>query len=137
MAKKRGHDVIADAHERANHNINPYYWVNRVTSFTIAAWKTNKYLSPIFFFIYTVIGVLMLNSQGLLAEEQGKDLLGYLFDFSDSATSARAVGTLLYLFYWVVLAFGTVQTITKRITTPPSYSSPRPEKGKKKKYPKR
>jgi hypothetical protein len=134
MAKKTGHDIIAEAHERANHNINPYYWMNRVTSFTVAEWKTNKYLSPIVFFIYTVIGVLIVNSQSLLAEEQGKDLLGYLIDFSDSSTSARAIGTLMYVFYWAVLAIGTVQLIMKRIINPPPPSSPRP---KKKKYPKR
>jgi hypothetical protein len=137
MVKKREHDIIAEAHERANHNINPYYWVNRVTSFTLAGWKANKYLSPIFFFIYSVIGVLVLNSQNLLAEEQGKDLLGYLIDFSDSATSTRAVGALLYVFYWAVLAIGTVQSIMKRITSSPPSSSPRPKKRKEKKYPKR
>lgn len=62
MGKNKGFDVIADAHERANYNINPYYWFNRVTPYTIAQWRTNKYFAPLFFVIYTSIGILWPNS---------------------------------------------------------------------------
>ena len=42
MGKKdRGFDVIAEAHERANNNINPYYWFNRVTSLMLRS-KANR-----------------------------------------------------------------------------------------------
>ena len=57
--KNRGFDVIAEAHERANHNINPYYWINRVTSHQVAQWRVRKMLSPIFFVFYTLLGYLL------------------------------------------------------------------------------
>lgn len=48
MGKHKGFDVIAEAHERAEHNINPYYWVNRVTNFSVAQWMAEKKLALIF-----------------------------------------------------------------------------------------
>ena len=62
MGKKKQVDFIDDLHERANHNINPYYWFNRVTPFTLAQWKANKYFVPLFFVIYTSVGILFLLS---------------------------------------------------------------------------
>jgi len=37
MGKKKGFDVIAEAHERANNNINPYYWFNKITYFQLTS----------------------------------------------------------------------------------------------------
>ena len=136
MAKRKGFDVIADAQERANHNFHRSYWFNRVTSFTMAEWKANKYFAPIFFVGYTIAGVLWLNSlkNGF---DSGKTLWSFLFDFSDSSTTARFVGILLFSAYWVILAIATVQVIVQRIHASPSTSLPERRKEKKKKYPRR
>jgi len=137
MGKKKGLDVISDAHERAKHNMNPYYWFNRVTPFTIAQWRASKRFSPLFFIMFSIIGVLILDHQSSVATEQGKSLLGYLFDFSDSFTSAKAVGFLLLFFYWIVLGIGTFQSISERLTAPLPKATSRPKKKKEKKHPKR
>ena len=47
MGKGKGFDPLADAQEVAEHNINPYYWINRVTSFTFARWMAEKRLEPL------------------------------------------------------------------------------------------
>ena len=41
MGKRDRTDLISDAHERANNNINPYHWFNRVTPFTMARMKAS------------------------------------------------------------------------------------------------
>jgi len=137
MGKNKGFDVIAEANERANHNINPYYWFNRVTSYQVAGWQINKMLAPIFFGLYSLIGYLMLSNFNKLAAEQNKTLLPFLFDFSDSATSARFVGVFFFSLYWIVAGVGTIQNILRNIF---ALSVPEPEvkrEEKKKKQPKR
>jgi accessory gene regulator protein AgrB len=137
MSKKnKGFDVITEAHERANHNINPYYWINRVTSYQVAQWRIWKMLSPIFFVFYTLLGYLMLSNFNKIATEQNQTFFSTLFDFTDSATTARFVAFLFFSFYWVVLAIGTIQNILQFIFAPPP---PEQEvrKEKKKKQPKR
>ncbi len=50
MAKhgeQKGFDVVAEAHERAEHNINPYYWMNRITNRRLAEWPVGKKLAVI------------------------------------------------------------------------------------------
>lgn len=61
---KRNHNVdfITDLQERADHNINPYYWFNRVTPFTLAQWKTEKWFTPLFFVLYSAMGGLLLRA---------------------------------------------------------------------------
>jgi hypothetical protein len=134
--KNKGFDVIAEAHERANHNINPYYWINRVTSYQVAQWQVRKMLSPIFFVFYSLIGFLALNNFHNLATEQNQTFFSFIFDFTDSATTARFVGVLFFSFYWIVLGVGTVQNILQFIFAPPP-PEPEVKKEKKKKYPKR
>ncbi len=137
MGKKKGFDIIADAHERANHNFHPSYWFNRVNSFTMAEWKANKYFAPIFFVGFTIVGALWLNSLNQTALAAGKSFWSFLLDFSDSSTIARFIGVLLFLGYWVIIATATVQVIVQRIYAPPSTSRPERTKEKKKKYPRR
>jgi hypothetical protein len=137
MGKNKGFDVIAEAHERANHNINPYYWFNRVTLFTVAQWKTNKYFTPMFFVIITSIGVLSLNSFNQTAIIENKTFWSFIFDFSDSSTSTRFVGILLFLIYWVITGIGSFQSIMQRILAPSPKPLPEQKKEKKKKLPKR
>ena len=134
--KNKGFDVIAEAHERANNNINPYYWMHRVTSFTVAGWRINKMLSPIFFVLYSVVGYLALNNFSKTATEQNQTFFSALFDFTDSATTARFVAFLFLSFYWVVLGIGTIQNVLQFIFAPPM-PEPEVKKEKKKKQPNR
>ena len=137
MGKNKNIDFITDMQERANHNINPYYWFNRVTPFTMAQWRTNKYFAPLFFIMYTCIGVLWLYALKEAALVENKSFWAFLFDFEDAFTTARFVGVLLFSVYWVIAGIGTVQNIIQRIYAPTSISQPERKKEKKKKYPKR
>jgi len=136
MGKNKGFDAVAEAHERANHNFNPYYWFNRVSSYQMADWRITRMLSPIFFVLYSWIGYLAFNKIEPLAMEQNKSFIAYLLDFSDSFTSARAVGMFMFLFFWIVLGIGTVQNVLRVIYAPP-ISKPILRKEKKKRHPKR
>lgn len=136
MGKKHGFDVIAEAHERANNNINPYYWFNRVTSYQVAGGRIYKMLAPMFFGLFTLIGNLIFNNINKLAVEQNKTFWSILVDFSDSATSARFVGLLLFSFYWVIFGIGTIQNVLQLIFAP-SLPEPEVKEEKKKKQPKR
>lgn len=136
MSKKHNIDFISDLHERADHNINPHYWFNRVTPFTMAQWRTNKYFYSIFFVIYSFFGILWFNSLDQIAQEEGKTLWSLLFDFHDSFTSARFVGVLLFTLYWGIMGIAAIQTIIQIVNAPPVVEL-KPKKEKKKKYPKR
>ncbi len=48
MGKGKGFDVVADAHELSQHNINPHYWINKVTSYTYARWMAEKKIAILF-----------------------------------------------------------------------------------------
>jgi|RhiMetdeSRZDD1v2_1073273.scaffolds.fasta_scaffold838343_2 hypothetical protein len=137
MGKNKNIDFITDMQDRANHNINPYYWFNRVTPFTMAQWRTNKYFAPLFFIMYTSIGVLWLYTLNEAALVDNKSFWAFLFDFDDALTTARFVGVLLFSVYWVIAGIGTVQNIIQRIYAPTPISQPERKKEKKKKYPKR
>ena len=137
MGKKdRGFDVIAEAHERANNNINPYYWFNRVTSFQVVEWRINKMLSPIFFLLYSAIGYLALNNFIKMTTEQNQTFFSALFDFTDSSTTARFVAFLFLFFYWIVSGVGAIQNVLQFIFALPM-SEPEVKKEKKKKQPNR
>lgn len=123
--------------ERADHNINPYYWLNRVTPFTMAQWRANKYFAPLFFAIYTSSEVLILISLNQAAIAEDKSFWSFLFDLSNSFTSARFVGVFLFSVYWIILGISTVQSVIQTFLAPPHPSQPEREKEKKKKYPKR
>jgi len=135
MGKNKGIDIIADAHERANHNFHSSYWFNRVTSFTVAQWNVNKLLFPILFVIFTLLGVLGLYSLNQTAGN--KTFWSYIFDFSDASTTARFTGILIFSAIWVITGIGAVQSIIQRIYAPPPTPQPERKKEKKKKYPKR
>ena len=137
MGKKNNTDFVSDLHERANHNINPHYWVNRVTPFTMAQWRTNKYFAPLFFVMYSAMGALWLGSINQEAMQAHKSFWSFIFDFSDSNTSARFVGLFLFSIYWVIAGLGTSQSIIQRIYAPQSTTTSEHKKEKKKKYPKR
>lgn len=137
MGKKKGFDVIAEAHERANNNINPYYWFNKITHFQLTSWQVQKKIfSPIYFVMCSVIGYIGLITLNEFAKEQNRTFLSVLFDFSDSATTARFVAFLFISFYWIVSGIGTIQTILLWLFAPPTLK-PEIKREKKKKHPKR
>ena len=137
MGKKNNIDFISDLQERSNHNVNHYFWINRVTPFTIAQWKTNKYFAPLTFIMYSVIGLGWVQSLNQSALEENKTFWSVIFDFHDATTSARFASVLLIFLLWAILGIGTVQTILQRIYAPPITAQHKPKKEKKKKYPKR
>jgi len=47
MGRKNDTDLIRDMQERADHNINPYYWFNKVDSFQLAQWRASLAVSVI------------------------------------------------------------------------------------------
>jgi hypothetical protein len=102
MGKKKGIDIIEEAHERADHNFHSTYWFNRVTSFTVAQWNVNKILFPRVFVAFTLLGLLGIFSLNQIALEQNKTFWSYLFDFSDSATTSRFTGILIFSAIWVI-----------------------------------
>src|SRR5688572_26016217 len=134
MGKKKGFDVIAEAHERANNNINPYYWFNRITHFQLTSWKIQtRIFSPIMFVMSSIAGYIILTTLSDSAIKQGRTFLSVLFDFSDSATTAFFVTSLFLFFFWIVAGIGTIQTILFWLFAPPI---PKPEikREKKKKH---
>ena len=138
MGKNKGFDVVADAQERAEHNMNPYYWFNRVTPYTVAQWKVGKLLSPLFFLMYSLIGVAMLTSFNAGAEEQNKTLLSLLFNFGDSATRTSSAGMIMFCFMWAISAIGSVQVLMQWVyDRRHPQIKPKPRKEKKRKHPKR
>jgi hypothetical protein len=137
MGKNKGVDFVEDLYERANHNMKPHYWINRVTPFTMAQWRANKYFAPMFFVIYTSIGILWIYAFNEAARLEHKSFWGFLFDFHDSSTTARFIGILIFFAGWVITGIGTAQSILQRVYAPPSTPQPERRKEKKKKYPKR
>ena len=134
MGKKKGFDFIEDAHERANHNFNPYYWFNRVTPFRMAQWNADKRLAPFYFIFVTIMEIAIVFAYNENAISENKSFWLYLFDFSNSFTAARCVGLLFFSFIWVIIGITAVQVIIQRDDT---RSSADYKKEKKKKYPKR
>jgi hypothetical protein len=134
MGKKKGFDFIAEAHERANHNINPGYWFNRVTPFMIAQWNADKRLAPFYFVLVTVMEIAIVFAYNENAISENKSFWLYLFDFSNSFTAARCVGLLFFSFLWVIIGITAVQATIQRIYT---RHPANPKQEKKKKYPKR
>ena len=135
---KRNHNVdfITDMQERADHNINPHYWFNRVTPFTIAQWKTDKWFNPLFFVIYSAMGGLLLLATNDQAVQEKRTFWAVMFDFSNSFTIARCTGLLFFLFLWVILAISTSQSVLQVIYAA-RLPKPKRKRERKKKYPKR
>ncbi len=120
MAKGKGFDPIADAHEVAAHNINPYYWVNKVTSFTYARWMAEKKVAVVFAPVFLVTsGLVIWQLPRTIRDGNGLQAVGYLA---------------LQLFITIVYVIMAVQWWQSRGKTPPKAEA-RPER--KKKHPRR
>lgn len=135
---KRNHtiDFITDLQERADHNINPYYWFNRVTPFTLAQWKTEKWFTPLFFVLYSAMGGLLLRAVYDQAVREQRVFWAVLFDFSDSFTTARCVGMLFFSFLWLMMGISTGQSALRGIYAA-MLPKPKRNRERKKKHPKR
>lgn len=135
---KRNHNVdfITDLQERADHNINPYYWFNRVTPFTIARWNADKWFNPLFFVMYSLMGGLILLSLYNQARQAHQTFGLYVFDFSNAFTTARCTGLLLFSFLWIVFAISTGQSVPQVILTA-MLPKPKRRRERKKRYPRR
>jgi len=134
MAKRRGFDVIEDAHELAQHNYHHPYWVNRVTSYTYATWMAEKKLSMIIIPFLIITWILVIKT--LASGERG--FWNELFDFSDAASTYRFALFLFLIFYTAVTLIASFQVLVDRIQKPieqPEQNEKKKEK--KKKNPKR
>ena len=131
MGKRKGFDIIEDAHELAQHNYGHPYWVNRVTSYTYATWMAEKKISVFMlpFVIFTWIFLFRFLSD---ASAEGTSVWKVIFNFSDSASTAWFVSLLYLIFYTLITTIAAVQTLTRK--PPPKIEIP---KEKRKKYPKR
>lgn len=138
MAKNKGFDIVAEAQERAEHNMNPYYWFNRATSYTVAQWKVDKLFTPLLFLMYSLIGIVLLTYFNASANEQNKTLFSLLFDFSDSSASANSAKMIIFFMLWIILGISSVQVLIRWIylRRQPKIE-PNPKKEKKRKHPKR
>ena len=134
MAKGKGFDVISEAHERAQHNINPHYWVNRVTHFTYASWMAEKKLSLMIlpFLIITWI-IVISNLTG--GESNDNNFWKTLFDFSDAASTNRFVLFLFLVFYTIITLIASFQVVFSRFQK--SMEQTERKEKRKKKHPKR
>ncbi len=124
MAKKdkqRGFDVVAEAQERAEHNINPYYWMNRITSRRLAEWAVQKNLAIIFAPFYVVILVLLVENIGR--------------DFNGSSAPAAIAALLMFGLITIIEIIMAVQWWRSRGESQPQAEIPTPPK--KKHQPKR
>ena len=110
MAKRKGLDVIEDAHEQARHNFHSSYWLNRVTSYTYATWMAQKKLSPL------VLPILLAAWIGVISALTGKGAIWKaLFIFRSAESTYRFVSFLLLLFYTMINIIAAYQVIfTKR-----------------------
>ena len=116
MGKKNGFDLISDAHNRADHNINPYYGYNKIDSFTLAHWRASLIVSIIEFVIITVAIFLVVAA-----------------NISDPSLELTPVYVILGIF-WVLLFFRSRKGLALRKSIPASAIKP---KEKKKQLPKR
>lgn len=99
MSKRAKRDLIADHHESMEHLYNPGYWVNRVTSLDIAAWrwarKHNKAHGLYGMFIFG-LGVAALVSSAIeKGRASGTSFLQVMLD--DFTTFPAVFSALMFL----------------------------------------
>ena len=132
MAKGKGFDPVADAQELSEHNINPYYWVNKVTSYTYARWMAERKLAVIYlpFYIFSLVAIIY--GIKISADNTGESIWQLLFkDWS----SIYGLILILFLAFFTLIALIMVMQL---IFSPQSKSIAREEHKpeKKKKLPK-
>jgi len=133
MAKRKGFDVIEDAHELAQHNYHHAYWVNRVISYTYATWMAEKKLSLIILPILIVMWVAVVSN--LISQTSNEaSFWEILFDFRDSASTSRFISFLFLVFYTTITIIASIQTLFMKRPSPTEQTK---KKETKKKHPKR
>lgn len=130
MAKKKGLDPIADAQQLAQHNINPHYWVNKVTSHTYTRWMVEKKLSALELLVYVILGVTLYLSITNTAESKGVGIWNVLKDFRDIRGPSYWVAILFMSFYTLIWFIRVIQVFFKTRLKPDDLI-PKPEKKKK------
>ncbi len=131
MTKGKGFDAVADANEIADHNINPYYWVNKVTSYTYARWMAGKKFAVIALPLYVILWGLFIWSTTTRAKSEQVSLWRLLFDFSNSYSLAVLVQFLLLAIYTVIIVIMVLQLIFSGQPRRLSDHEHRKQKGKK------
>lgn len=119
MAKGKSSDFVEEAHEHAEHNINPYYWFNRVDRFQYAKWLSALAFSPIETLVLTIALVFTL-----VVIIIDKSLILFIFLFIP-----------LFIF-WFLSLIGTIKFFEMRRQLKNTQSFTKP-KERKKKLPKR
>ncbi len=130
MAKGKGFDPIADAHEVAEHNINPYHWLNKVTSFTYARWMAERKVAIFALPISAATLVLFILACARTAADRSMTLWAMLLDFGDGRALAIWAPLLLLVFVTGVYAVMLVQWWQSRGKAQPR--TPRAPERKKK-----
>ena len=134
MGKGKGFDPVADAQELARHNINPYYWVNKVTSYTSARWMAEKRVAVVALPFYMIAWIVIIRAWILGAAEQSETVWQYLFDFSNGPSVYRVLQALFLAFYTGVVLIMVLQMLLR--PGPHTVEDEHPQK-KEKKQPKR
>jgi hypothetical protein len=91
MKKEKRADFIEEVHERSEHNLNPYYWFNRVNSFSLAELRASLAVSVIEFIVFSLsllfVVVVMITERSFFRYAIP---FGFLFIFW-LLTTARAI----------------------------------------------
>ena len=132
MAKKKGFDPIADAQEIAQHNINPYYWVNKVTSYTYARWMAEKKLAPFSLPLFVIFWAAIIFSFTNAAASRGVGVWSVLLNFNDFDAIAFWGAILFMAFLTLVNLIAVIQLL---FAPRPKPNESIPKKEKKKKMP--
>ena len=134
MAKGKGFDPIADAHELAEHNINPYYWVNKVTSYTYARWMAEKKMAVILLPLYVIAWVAVIHSFREAAASKDISIWSLILDFTNGYTLYSLVQLLFLALYTGIV----VIMVLQMLLSPPQKPAPTDvHSQKKRKLPKR
>ena len=131
MAKGKGFDPVADAQELSEHNLNPYYWVNKVTSYTYAQWMAERKIAVIALPMYLVSWAAMIWILTNAATTKQSSIWKIIFDFSSSQSLAFLISLLFMFFYTVVIFIMIIQLIFAPRVKPTVPSEHKPEKKKK------
>ena len=118
MAKGKGFDPVADANELAGHNINPYYWVNKVTSYTYARWMAEKKLAVIALPLYVLLWIAIIWRLMSEAALEHISVWKLLLDVSSSQSLALLASMLMLVFYTLVVVIMVLQLIFSRQSQP-------------------
>jgi len=119
MAKRssppRGLNAVADSQERAEHNMNPYYWTNRITLMKIGAWRSKRFAVAVFLFFNLFLGLLWLGIDDrpyaikIFLEIVKPENAVHIFDNAQNLSGFLSGVVLLLI--WLYAAIGSIREI--------------------------